>query len=165
MAFETLLPFSRFSEITLTRALSRKDEIRPAPVVLEGRLGDAYDEQAFRHFLALERDRATLTDRRCLLTLVDIRRGAVHGRGEMPRVVASAVLAGLEECVREVDFVGWYRTNRVAGAVLTQGLEDLADHVPQVIAERVRRQLAKRLPGAFAGRLRVRVLALSPNHR
>ena len=34
---------------------------------------------------------------------------------------AAALFGGLGACVREVDFVGWYREGYVAGAVLTQG--------------------------------------------
>jgi hypothetical protein len=156
MAFDSLLPFARVHEFTLSRRLASTS----SPVVLDGRTGNAYDEQAFRHFLVLERERASVAGRKCLLLLVSLRRHREKDTSEMSRGVAAAVLSGLEECVREVDFIGWYRERQVAGAVLAQGVDVPADQVREVIADRVKRALGRRLPGDIASRLRVRVLPL-----
>ena len=156
MAFESLLPFARGHEF----ALSRRSVATSSAVVLDGRTGTAYDEQTFRHFLHLERERASAGGRNCLLLLVNLRRLPDRETREMTRHVGSAVLTGLGECVREVDFIGWYRERQVAGAVLTQGLDAPTDQVREVIADRVRRALGRRLPGNIASRLRVRVLPL-----
>ena len=156
MAFDSLLPFARAQEFTL----SRRPAATSSAVVLDGRTGDAYEEQAFRHFLHLERERASAGGRNCLLLLVNLRRHPDRETREMSRHVGSAVLTGLGECVREVDFIGWYRERQVAGAVLTQGIDTPTDYVREVIAERVRRALGRRLPGNVASRLRVRVLPL-----
>jgi hypothetical protein len=154
MAFDSLLSFTRVQEFTLSRSSSS------SAVVLEGRTGDAYEEQAFRHFLHLERERASAGGRKCLLLLVSLRRHPDRGTREMARQIGSAVLTGLEESVREVDFIGWYRDRHVAGAVLTQGLDAPGDQTRGAIADRVKRTLSRRLPGDVASRLRVRVLPL-----
>jgi hypothetical protein len=69
----------------------------------------------------------------------------------IPRTVRSALFAGLALCVREVEFIGWYRDQDVAGAVLAQGLESDSD-APVRIIERVRNELSQRLPSRFAER-------------
>jgi hypothetical protein len=156
MAFDSLLPFTRVQEFTF----SRRSKMSSPNLVLEGRTGDAYEEQAFRHFLLLERDRASAGGRKCLLLLVSLRRDPDQGTREMSRQIGSSVLTGLEESIREVDFIGWYRDRHVAGAVLTQGLDTPGDQMRSAIADRVKRTLSRRLPGDVASRLRVRVLPL-----
>jgi hypothetical protein len=74
--------------------------------------------------------------------------------------VAANLLQGLGLCVREVDFIGWYRGWRVAGAVLAQGVDEPGVDASRRIVERVTRVLSERLPGSVAGRLRVRVVTL-----
>ena len=84
-------------------------------VALEGRPGGAYNEEAFRHFLALEGKRSELSGRPFLLLLVDLKEQPVDLK-EQPEVGADKLLLALCLCVRETDFVGWYRERRVAGA-------------------------------------------------
>ena len=45
-------------------------------VAFEGRLGQAYNEEAFRYFLAIERKRAERSHRTFLLLLVDVKKAA-----------------------------------------------------------------------------------------
>src|SRR6266446_4785495 len=88
-------------------------------VSLEGRLGQAYNEDAFRYFLEIERKRAARAHRPVLLLLLDLRDQPEIG----PRIdpmLAAKLFSGLWRCLRETDVVGWYREERVAGAVLTQ---------------------------------------------
>jgi hypothetical protein len=122
--------------------------------------GQAYNQAAFRHFLAIERRRAEASMQSVVLVLVTIRQDA----SPMPLVngTAGAVFKALGEAVREIDFVGWFREGRVAGAVLAQGTVS-NDKARQVMAERVRQTLAKRLPLQGAKHLRVRVVRLSHN--
>jgi hypothetical protein len=65
----------------------------------------------------------------------------------------------LGACVREVDFVGWYREGRIAAAVLAQGVRSTND-VPHLITKRVLLSLRKRLSADRARNLRVRVVRL-----
>ena len=128
-------------------------------LALEDRTGQAYNEQAFRHFLAIERKRAARASRSFLLLLVSLRKEpgasvAINAKA------ASRLFSGLAGCVREVDFIGWYREERVAGAVLTQGLGTPPPAAVRGIGDRVTQVLNQRLPERDAERLQVRVLQL-----
>jgi hypothetical protein len=126
----------------------------------EDRTGQAYNEQAFRHFLAIERKRAMRASRSFLLLLVSLRRDADANVTINPRS-ASRLFAGLALSVREVDFIGWYREERIAGAVLTQGVATPEPSaVVRRITERVTQVLGQHLPGNESRRLQVRVLQL-----
>lgn len=121
----------------------------------------AYNEAAFRHFLAVERARARRSQRFLYLALVAIRQS--HGRrlAKLPGSTSTALFCGLGMSVREVDFVGWYREGQVAAAVLTQGPTASDSAVASVIAERIVGELKKRLSAADSNNLRVRVVKLS----
>jgi len=127
--------------------------------VLDGMAGSIYDEQAFQHFLGLERRRASLTGRPFMLLFVRLQ--PHHARGSaLPDAVAAALFSGLRESVRDVDFIGWYREGQIAAAVLPQGIDRPAASVMPLIAERVRQTLIRRLRAGVASRLRIRVLQL-----
>jgi len=126
----------------------------------EDQTGQAYNEQAFRHFLAIERKRAERASRSFLLLLVSLRKEM--GRGAtIDAKAASRLFSGLALSVREVDFIGWYRQERVAGAVLTQGLETPDPDAVRAIGERVTQMLGRHLSRRDVQRLQVRVLQLS----
>ncbi len=129
-------------------------------LALEDRSGQAYNEQAFRHFLTIERKRAARASRSFLLLLVSLRKEPGLSV-TITAKAASRLFSGLALAVREVDFIGWYRQERVAGAVLTQGLGMPEPAAVRAIAERVTRVLGQRLSRREAQRLRVRVLQLS----
>ena len=154
MAFESLLAQTRSHVSTANRLKSGES----VSVVLEGRAGDAYNEEAFRHFLEVERTRASRSQRTFLLLLVSLRSSSPDGN-EVSRSAAGPLFYGLRECVREIDFIGWYRDRKVAGAVLTQGL-DLPGDARMRIVQRVHVLLSRRLPAQTADRLRVRVVQL-----
>lgn len=123
-------------------------------VVLEGRLGQAYNEQAFRYFLAIERKRSERSGRPLLLLLVDLKEQS--GRSvRMDPMVALKLFSGLWLCLRETDFVGWYREERVAGAVLTELREGSRTEVSRLVSQRVSGVLRECLPSDVARRLRV----------
>jgi hypothetical protein len=158
MSFESLLSYSWiFGETGLRR---REESLGGSSgVALEGRDGDVYSEEAFRHFLEVERVRSVRSGRTFFLLLLSLRRCPEQGVRFAPGVAAS-LLRGLGLCVREVDFIGWYRDGRIAGAVLAQGVEEPGADASRRIVERVTRVLSKRLPRSVAGRLRVRVVTL-----
>ena len=96
-----------------------------------------------------------------MLLLVSLRKcpdAGIH----VPRAVSSSLFSGLAHCVREVDFIGWYREQLVAGAVLAQGLDLPGSDAPTRVVERVTNKLSQRLPSTIAERLRVRVVQLGP---
>jgi hypothetical protein len=126
----------------------------------EDQTGQAYNEQAFRHFLAIERKRAARASRSFLLLLVNLRKEPGQG-ATIGAKAASRLFSGLARSVREVDFIGWYRQERVAGAVLTQGLETPDQSAVRAIGERVRQMVGRHLSRGDVRRLQVRVLQLS----
>ena len=123
-----------------------------------GQVGQAYNEAAFQHFLAVDRWRAERSARSLLLILVTVRQSA--GRSaKLTDATAAALFRGLGACLREVDFVGWYREGQVAAAVLAQGVK-ASSEVQRLIAERVLHALGKRLSADQSRNLRVRVVRL-----
>jgi hypothetical protein len=125
-------------------------------VALADQWGQAYNEAAFRYFLAIERKRAIRSGRPLLLLLVDVREQAELGR-PINDELGRQILSRLQLCLRESDLVGWYREGWVAGAVLTEsGNWPWAD-VARRVSQRISAALAARLPWDVASRLRVRL--------
>ena len=123
-----------------------------------GPFGQAYNEAAFKYFLDVDLRRAQRSERSIVLVLVSIRPDA--GRSApLTDAVAASLFAGLGACIREVDFVGWYRKDRAVGAVLPQAA-DASDELRHVIANRILTSLAKHLPADLARHLHVRVVRL-----
>lgn len=116
-----------------------------------------YSEEAFRYFLGLERKRAERSGRSLLLLLVNLTTDEDGGQA-IPAAISSKFFSGLSLCVRDVDFIGWYRHGCVAGAVLTQGADSPALEASEKITQRVTELLRNRLPAPVAARLQVRVL-------
>jgi hypothetical protein len=124
-------------------------------VALEGRLGQAYNEEAFRYFLAIERKRSERSGRPFLLLLVDLK----EQLGVSVRVdpmVAPKLFSALWLCLRETDCIGWYREQRVAGAVLTELADRRPTEVCRLVGQRVSRVLREGLPSNVACRLQAR---------
>jgi hypothetical protein len=133
-------------------------DVSPAYSAFEcGTLGPAYNEVAFRHFLAIERQRAKRGRRELLLVLVNL---TIDRRSRAPlgSRMSGQIFNVLGACVREVDFVGWHREGKVAGAVIALRLGAPAD-VQRLLAERVGNALRVQLP-AEQTQLRVRVVRL-----
>lgn len=160
MVFESLLSYSRLYRDGAEQVSSRSSA--DSPDALDGHAGAIYTEEAFQHFLDIERTRARRSDRSFLLLLVRLRRCPTKG-DRIPRAASSALLSALTVCVREVDFIGWYREGRVAAALLAQGLDGPDGEAPNRIATRVTRILSERLPRNIGERLRVRVLRVGSN--
>jgi len=128
----------------------------PCGVALEGRLGQAYNEQTFLYFLAIERKRSERSGRPFLLLLVDLKvqEGA---SARLESMVAPKLFSALWLCLRETDCVGWYREERVAGAVLTGLGDEPPSEVCRLVGQRVSGVLSEGLPSNVTRRLRVRV--------
>jgi hypothetical protein len=130
-------------------------------VALEGRLGQAYDEEAFLYFLAIERKRSERSGCHFLLLLVDLKEEPGLSVRIAP-TVASKIFSRLWLCLRETDFLGWYREERVAGAVLTHFATGPLQEACAEVGQRVSAVLCEGLPGNVARRLQVRVYQLGP---
>src|SRR5438128_9964494 len=111
-----------------------------ASVALEGRLGQAYNEQAFRYFLAIERKRSERSGHPFLLLLVDLKEQE-GAKASLDSMVANNLFSNLRLCLRETDFVGWYREERVAGAVLIE----LGDRRPTEVSRLIGQRVSERL--------------------
>jgi hypothetical protein len=131
--------------------------------VLDTPPGAPYSEEAFRYLLAIERKRATRSGGTLLLLLVTFKKES-PAPGVLDAAVAAKVFEGLRVCIREIDFTGWYRTDRVAGTVLTQGAQAASPEIRRRIGERAVNALAGHVPSRAARRVRVRVLQLC-SHR
>ena len=127
-------------------------------IAIDGDAGLVYNEEAFRHLLAVERERAAAF--RTSFLLVRVALAGDTGKSVSIGGVARTMFAGLQRSVRDMDLVGWFRHDVVAGAVLTGG----TGRPPGIAATRVRRRVARalreRLPSAVHDRVRVRVLRL-----
>jgi hypothetical protein len=126
---------------------------------LWGRKGQIYGEEAFRHLLAIERKRARRSNRSLFLLLVRFKGDSGSGL-EIPPALAARLFSGLGLCVREIDFVGWHREGRIAGAVLAQGHTEPNPRAVTRIFERVTAVLRGRLPLTGDRILDVRVVPL-----
>ena len=125
-------------------------------VALEGRLGQAYNEQAFRYLLAIERKRSERSGCPFLLLLIDLKKQA-GASARLDAMLANDLFSNLWLCLRETDFVGWYREEGVAGAVLIELRNKRPTEVSRLIGKRVSARLYERLPSDVARRLRVRI--------
>jgi hypothetical protein len=129
---------------------------------LESRRGDAYNEEAFRYLLSIERKRSERSGRAFLLLLVDLKEQPGASLRIDP-IVAGKLFSALWRCLRETDFVGWYREDRVAGAVLlTQLVDGPLMEVCGLVGQRVNAALSEGLPPDVMRRLRVNVCQLPP---
>jgi hypothetical protein len=77
---------------------------------------------------------------------------------EPARLMSSALVA----CVRETDFVGWYRTGRVLGAVLTQHADVELANMIETVTDRIGGALRATLPPSLADRIQLRAYQLPP---
>ena len=124
-------------------------------------LGHAYNEEAFHYFLEIEGRRAEISSRPVLLLVADLK-PAPGVSVQIDSGLAQKLFAGLATCLRETDFIGWYRSERAAGAVLTQRAEALAvpSAPPAHVGERIATALLRYLPNEAADRLQVRLYQL-----
>jgi hypothetical protein len=133
-------------------------------VAFEGRFGKAYNEEAFRYLLEIHRRRAEQRGEAVFLMLVSVKRLPGLSRRLSP-ASAGKVFGAFWLCLRDVDFTGWFRADRVAGAVLTHASQQLSPAVVQNLTQRITKTLDSRVRAQTASRLQVRVLQLRPGLR
>jgi hypothetical protein len=126
--------------------------------------GRAYNEEAFRYFLANERNRSERSERPFLLLLVDLKKQP-GASARFDVAVAAKLFTGLGLCLRETDFVGWYRDRRLAGAVLTQLPEATGVDLCRVVRQRASTALSESLPSDIFSRLQMRIFQLPPSSK
>jgi hypothetical protein len=146
--------------ITFVSDMHEAVDWSPYDVALEGRMGQTYNEKAFRYFLEIERKRSARSGRPLLLLLVDLKEPPKRDLDFDPDVV-TRLFASLFLSLRESDVIGWYRERRVAGAVLPQADSGSQPEVSRLIRQRV----LKALRGAFSDatpRFQVHVYQLQP---
>lgn len=144
--------------MTLTKKVVRRPLGDPPT---RGSVGRAYDEGALRYLLAVERSRAHRANRALLVMLVSLR--PQHGLGpRLDRDQGDRIVAALSACVREVDFVGWFRQGRVVAAVLAQNTELPDRSAVDRIADGMKRLLQNDDGPSITDRLRLRVLHVAP---
>jgi hypothetical protein len=130
--------------------------------VLRDGAGEAYNEDAFHYFLAVEHRRAQAAGRPTLMLLLEIGqpRGVAPG---MPAATARSLFSILLRSLRDTDLVGWYRDGDIIGAVLTQYAGPTAVDLAEVVRARIARQFERELPRHIDRRLRLRLYSVSPN--
>ena len=120
----------------------------------------AYSEEAFQYLLEIERKRSERSNRPFLLMLIDFQRGSTV---PLDVVTKSNLFSILSLCLRETDFMGWYREGRLAGAVLTQHGQPDGNDLSEVVRQRIDDELHKHFSSDLARTLQVRVYQLSPH--
>jgi hypothetical protein len=105
----------------------------------------AYNQEAFRYLLESESKRSEHSGHFCQILLVywtDAQERIVL----MDSHVAKTVMAALPRCVRETDYIGWYRDGRIIGAVLTilvqESMAPVASHLLKRLAEVLQSELS-----------------------
>ena len=136
--------------------MPRKSERCACDVAPESQQGEAYNEEAFRYFLAVEGERSKRSTRPFLVLLFDLKEQAGTDAG-IDSVMAAKLFAGLSHRLRETDFMGWYCEGRVVGAVLTQFEKAAGTKIAHLVVQRVLGELRRSLTPDALERLRTRV--------
>jgi hypothetical protein len=124
-------------------------------IAQEGDLGQAYNEEAFRYFLAIERKRGERSGRPFVLLLVNLKQESGRSARIDP-AVAREIFSGLWTSLRETDFIGWYWEDHVAGALLVEFQGGTWRDVSSMIVQKVNAGIRERLSTTDALRLQVR---------
>jgi hypothetical protein len=124
-------------------------------------MGHAYNEEAFQYLLGVQRKRSQRSDRPFVLLLVELQQQPGLGVRIEP-AVARKLFAGLWRALREADVIGWYREEKIAGAVLPDLGSGSWPDVSQLIVQRVDSALAGLVPRDIARRLQIRVCQIQP---
>ena len=117
-----------------------------------------YGEEVFHELLAIERERAERLHRDAIVVLASLRPTAATTR-PLSTMLAARLFSGLAGCVREIDFIGWYRRGHIVGAVLAQSAAQ-APEVPARVKDRVRDALCLTLPSHVHAELQLQVVDL-----
>ena len=156
--FETFFPFTR-AQLFQVRGVAREVAEPYDDTALE-RQANVYGEETFRRFLSREHRRAALSGRGCLLLLIGLHAELRRKGVRMSDTLTASVCGGLQECVREVDLIGWYRQGRILGVILPQGDQICLVDARTRISSRLGQKLDQTLSPSNAKLLRVRLVPL-----
>jgi len=130
-------------------------------LALECPPGSVYDEDTFGYLLEIERARAERSNHPLRLLVATVE--PVPGEpAPISAVSATRLFKGLKESLRDTDVMGWYRQDRVAGAVLSERAETPEPGISDLVQRRVGERLRQQLPTKIARSLRVRVIQQGP---
>src|SRR3954469_12514236 len=124
--------------------------------------GDAYNEAAFRYFLQVEEKRFLRSNRRFLLLLIDVQ-GESGAAEDLDPALSKQLFTAVWPCVRETDFVGWYRQGRVIGVACTHVDDAQGTMVAGVVTGRFQNAMHEALPQRADRRVQVRSYFLPSN--
>lgn len=144
--------------------LTFNDEPDALSLAPEDPAGRAYNQEAFRYFLENERNRSERSERPFLLLLVELKKQP-GASARFDVAVAAKLFTGLGLCLRETDFVGWYRDGHLAGAVLTQLSDATGVDLCHVVRQRASTALAESLPSDVFSRLQMRIFQIPPSRK
>jgi hypothetical protein len=122
---------------------------------------EAYNEVAFRYFLGVEEKRFIRSNHRFLLFLLELN-DSESGAFFEP-ALSKKVFAALSPCVRETDFMGWYRQAQVIGVVCTQLDDRQGTDVSGVVVGRFQSAIRDVFPIEIADRMNMRSYFLPSN--
>jgi len=128
------------------------------------RKGQPFNEETFHYFLALQRRRSERSGRPFLLVLVELKDPAGESL-PIDAALAPKIMSGLRTCLRDTDFVGWYRKDRAAGAVLTELGDGSRTEASDPVSQRVRAAICEGLPRPVASGLQVPIYQFQPTLR
>jgi len=115
-----------------------------------------YDEKSFRYLLESESKRSERSSYFCQILLVY--RIDPQGRiAKMDSPVAKFVMAALSQCLRETDYIGWYRQALVAGGVLTIVRRDAGTELFSRLQRNLAASLRVQLGAEEVSRLEIRM--------
>lgn len=122
--------------------------------------GGLYNEVAFHYLLKSEFHRSQRSDFGHYVLLLS--QGVPNGgKVAMSAQVVGAVVMVLSRCLRETDYIGWYREGRVVGGVLTtMGKESGSEQIDS-LQTRIIDALRDELGSKDSSMLRIRICAYS----
>jgi hypothetical protein len=120
------------------------------------RPGPPCDEDTFHYLLSVERKRSRRSGRTFHLLLVDLKEDRTLGT-HIDAEVALKLFLGLGRGLRGTDLVGWYRTERVIGAVLAECKMESAEEALGLVRQRLEAIFSDSLPAGLTRRLRMRI--------
>ena len=116
----------------------------------------AYNEEAFRYLLESESKRSERSGH-CYQILLVYRTSVQGAIDQMDSPLAKTVIHARSSCLRETDYIGWYREGRVMGGVLTVVGRDAVSDVSSLVQSRLLEILRVELGAEQSSRLHIRV--------
>ena len=107
---------------------------------------NAFNEEAFRQMLTLERRRADRSRRPFVLVLIDTHAVPLNGNAPTFR---SHLTSTVFDATRETDLIGWYEEGLVFGVIFTELNFDGNNSVAEIVKAKIERALAENIDAAF----------------